>query len=144
MEENLQEDIQIPATVSLGPLTAQGTLAFRGGTSLFCAKKSWHIRLEEDDIFPHGGHILLNAQYRDPSLMRNTLGMAVTAAMGFPAPETEFVTLRINGENMGVYERVERIDRRFYQRNGLDFGPFSRGWTQWAGLSATSPTLPGS
>lgn len=127
MEENLQEDIQIPATVSLDSLTAQGTLAFRGGTSLFCEKKSWHIRLEEDDIFPHGGRILLNAQYRDPSLMRNTLGMAVTAAMGFPAPETEFVTLRINGENMGVYERVERIDRRFYQRNGLDFGPLFKG-----------------
>ena len=121
--DHLQEEIEIPATVYLDTLVSRGTLAFRGGTSLWLEKKSFHIRLEEDEIFPCGDHILLNAQFRDPSLMRNTLGLLLTRKLGYPAPETEFVSLSINGTNMGVYERVERIDRRFYQRNGTGFGP---------------------
>lgn len=118
-----QEDIEIPATISLDTLVSAGTLAFRGGTSLYLDKKSWHITLDEDDLFPCGGHILLNAQFRDASLMRNSLGMLLTRKLGFPAPETEFVTLSINGDNKGVFERVERIDRLFYLRNGTGFGP---------------------
>jgi len=86
-------------------------------------KKSWRIATEEADLFPGGDHILLNAQFRDASLMRNTLGLYITREMGFPAPETEFVTLSINNTNKGVYEHVERIDRLFYQRNGVSFGP---------------------
>jgi len=121
--ENFSEELSIPAEVTLDSITAPGTLAFRGGTSLFCEKKSWHVTLEDENAFPCGGHILLNAQCRDPSLMRNTLGMMITRRLGFPAPETEFVSLMINGNNMGVYERIERIDRGFYERNGLGFGP---------------------
>lgn len=123
MYEHFQDELEIPATVCLDTTVAEGTLAFRGGTSLFLTKKSWHIRLFEEDAFPCGDHILLNAQFRDPSVMRNTLGLLLTRKLGYPAPETEFVTLSINGANMGVYERVERIDRLFYQRNGTGFGP---------------------
>jgi len=121
--EHFDEDLQIPVTVYQDTLVCQGTLGFRGGTSLWLEKKSFHIRLSEDESFPCGGHILLNAQFRDPSVMRNTLGLLLTRKLGFPAPETEFVTLSINGTKMGVYERVERIDRLFYQRNGTGFGP---------------------
>lgn len=117
------EDMEIPATVCFDTLSSEGTLAFRGGASQYVPKKSWHIRLNGSEPFPSGDHILLNAQFRDPSLMRNSLGMMLTRELGYPAPETEFVTLSINGSNMGVYERVERIDRLFYQRNGFGFGP---------------------
>ena len=116
-------DLEVPATVSQGGITGECTLALRGGTSLLLAKKSWRITTQEADLFPGGGHILLNAQFRDASLMRNTLGLYLTREMGFPAPETEFVTLSINNANYGVYEHVERIDRLFYERNGFSFGP---------------------
>ncbi len=121
--ENFLEELEIPAVLHLDTLDIQCTLAFRGGTSLWCIKKSWHIRLDDETLFPWGNHILLNAQFRDPSLMRNTLGLMMTRELGFPAPETEFVTLEINGSNMGVFERVERVDRFFYERNGTGFGP---------------------
>lgn len=121
--EHFSEELEIPAVLYFDTLEAECTLAFRGGTSLWCTKKSWHIRVDDETIFPWGGHLLLNAQYRDASLMRNTLGLMLTRELGFPAPVTEFVTLAINGSNMGVYERVERIDRLFYLRNGFGFGP---------------------
>ncbi len=120
--EHYTEDLEIPATVSLDTLTADCTIAFRGGASLHLLKKSWHITLDEDDIFPGGGHILLSAQFLDPALMRNTLGHMLTRELGYPAPESEFVTLSVNGIYMGVYERVERIDRLFLERNGYGYG----------------------
>ncbi len=116
-------NLEFPATVSLNGITGECTLALRGGTSLMCAKKSWRITTEEANLFPGGDHILLNAQFRDASLMRNTLGLSITREMGFPAPITEFVTLSINNTNKGVYEHVERIDRLFYERNCVSFGP---------------------
>lgn len=123
MLEHPDQGLEIPAELCCSDtLTVQGTLALRGGTSLWLDKKSYHITLEED-AFTFGGHVLLNAQFRDPSLMRNTLGLLLTRKLGFPAPETEFVTLHINGTYEGVYERVERVDRFFYQRNGTGFGP---------------------
>ena len=118
-----QAELEVPATISFNGTSGDCTLAFRGGTSLWCLKKSWHIEVDDPFLFPCGGHILLNAQFRDASLMRNTLGLYITRTLGFPASQTEFVTFSINGSNMGVYERVERVDRLFYERNGLSFGP---------------------
>ncbi|MCD6588223.1 MAG: CotH kinase family protein, partial [Candidatus Fermentibacteraceae bacterium] len=112
-------DREIPAVVEFESISGSCTLAFRGGSSLWCDKKSWHIRIDNSQLFRFGKHILLNAQFRDASLMRNSLGLYLTRRLGYPAPQTEFCTLSINGENRGVYERVEAIDRLFYERNGL-------------------------
>ena len=116
-------DLVVPASVYFEGVSGDCSLSLRGGTSLGCVKKSWHIEVTDPCLFPCGGHILLNAQFRDASLMRNSLGLYITRELGFPAPETEFVTFSINNENKGVYERVERIDRLFYERNGFSFGP---------------------
>ncbi|RKZ01904.1 hypothetical protein DRQ21_09785 [Candidatus Fermentibacteria bacterium] len=116
-------DREIPAVVEFESISGSCTLAFRGGSSLWCDKRSWHIRVDNSRLFRFGKHILLNAQFRDASLMRNSLGLYLTRKLGYPAPQTEFCTLSINGENKGVYERVEAIDRLFYERNGLQFGP---------------------
>ena len=121
--QHFHDELEIPATVCCDTSLFGCTIAFRGGASLYLEKKSWHITLDKGASFSFGDHLLLNAQYLDPSMMRNTLGHLLTRELGYPAPETEFVTLSINGENMGVYERVERIDRLFFQRNGFDFGP---------------------
>ena len=137
--EQLEADppagLEVPASVSFNGVSGDCFLAFRGGTSLGCAKLSWHISLDDPDLFPCGGHILLNAQFRDASLMRNTLGLYLTRELGFPAPETEFVTLSINNQNIGVYEHVERIDRLFYERNGLSFGPLFKNTDTYGRLS---------
>ncbi len=123
LDEDIEAKIEIPATIVCDGISGDCTIAYRGGTSLNLVKKSWHIRINDPELLPGGGHILLNAQYRDPSLMRNTLGLFITRELGLPAPETEFVTLSINGEFQGVYERVERVDRLFFERNGLSYGP---------------------
>lgn len=116
-------ELEIPGFISYNGLSQECTIAFRGGTSLWCDKKSWHITVQQTQDFPFGDHILLNSQFRDPSLMRNYLGLFITRKLGLPSPQIVFISMSINNEYVGVYEQVERIDRRYYDRNGLSFGP---------------------
>lgn len=94
---------------------------FRGSTSVWFPKKSWRIEVADQDIFDRS-HFLVDAQYRDLSMMRNVLGLRLTEILGMPAPQTEYVTLSINGESPGLYVRVERIDEFFLDRTGIQWG----------------------
>jgi len=95
---------------------------FRGSTSVWFPKKSWRIEVADQDIF-ECSHFLIDAQYRDLSMMRNVLGLKLTEILGMPAPQTEYVTLTINEESPSLYVRVERIDDFFLGRTGMQWGP---------------------
>lgn len=115
-------DLQFPAFVET-PAGACSILAgFRGGTSLFCPKKSWKLELRDVELLGCS-HVLLDAQYRDRTFMRNALGLLLSRELGLPAPLTEHVEFYVNDEYYGVYVQVERIDSCFYERNGLPDGP---------------------
>ena len=115
-------DLQFPAFVETPAGSCSCTAGFRGGTSLLKPKKSWKIELSDPAIL-NASHILLDAQYRDKSLMRNVLGLMLSERLGFPAPLTEHVEFYINDIYYGVYVQVERIDEYFYNRNNLGYGP---------------------
>ncbi|MCK4806299.1 MAG: CotH kinase family protein, partial [Candidatus Aegiribacteria sp.] len=115
-------DLQFPAFVETPAGCCSCLTGFRGGTSLGQPKKSWKIELS-DPVMLNASHILLDAQYRDQSLMRNVLGLMLSRRLGFPAPLTEHVEFHINDIYYGVYVQVERIDEYFYNRNNLGYGP---------------------
>ncbi|PIE51830.1 hypothetical protein CSA37_09730 [Candidatus Fermentibacteria bacterium] len=121
--DNFNQGIEIQGVLSIDSVTADCTVSFRGGASLYQEKKSWCIRVEEEGIVPWGKNLLLNAQFLDPSLMRNTLGHFLTRELGFPASRTGFATLTVNGTYLGVYEQIERVDRYFFNHRGMDWGP---------------------
>ena len=115
-------DLQFPAFVETPMGACSCSAGFRGGTSLSCPKKSWKIELPDPAIL-NASHILLDAQYRDQSLMRNALGLSLSRELGYPAPLTEHVEFYINDIYYGVYVQVERIDEYFHNRNNLGYGP---------------------
>ena len=115
-------DLQFPAFVETPMGACSCSVGFRGGTSLECPKKSWKIELQDPALL-NASHILLDAHYRDHSLMRNVLGLMLSAELGFPVPGTEHVEFYINDIYYGVYVQVERIDEYFYIRNNLGYGP---------------------
>ncbi len=115
-------DLQFPAFVETPAGACSCSAGFRGGTSLHCPKKSWKIELS-DPVMLNASHILLDAHYRDKSLMRNVLGLMLSEKLGFPVPLTEYVEFYINDIYYGVYVQVERIDEYFYNRNNLGYGP---------------------
>lgn len=115
-------DLQFPAFVETPMGACSCSAGFRGGTSLEYPKKSWKIELQDPALL-NASHILLDAHYRDHSLMRNILGLMLSAELGFPVPRTEHVEFYINDIYYGVYVQVERIDEYFYIRNNLGYGP---------------------
>jgi spore coat protein H len=115
-------DLQFPAYIETPAGCCSCLAGFRGGTSLECPKKSWKFELSDPSLL-NASHVLLDAQYRDQSLMRNVLGLLLSRRLGFPAPMTEHVELHINDVYYGVYVEVERIDEYFFARNDLGCGP---------------------
>ncbi len=115
-------DIQFPAFVETPAGNCSCTAGFRGGSSLYSPKKSWRIELQDPTLLS-ASHILLDAQYRDTTQMRNALGLLLSRELGRPTPLTEHVEFYINDIYYGVYLQVERIDEYFYSRNNLGYGP---------------------
>lgn len=116
------EDLQFPAVIETPAGPCSCLAGFRGGSSLQQPKKSWKFELLDPSLL-NASHVLLDAQYRDLSLMRNGLALLLSRELGFPAPLTEHVELYVNDVYYGVYLQVERIDEFFYARNGLGYGP---------------------
>ncbi|RKZ10792.1 hypothetical protein DRQ25_01865, partial [Candidatus Fermentibacteria bacterium] len=119
---NPYADYHFPALIVTEAGACSCLAGFRGGTSLNLPKKSWKFELFDNTLL-NASHILLDAQYRDLTLMRNVLGLYLTERLGRPASMTEHVELYVNDEYYGVYVQVERIDEFFYDRNNLGYGP---------------------
>lgn len=87
-------------------------IRYRGGHTREYPKKSYEIRI--------GGKTYhFNAEYDDPSMMRNALSFRFFKTIGVPSPTTRHCTLRINGHNEGVYLLIEAVNRAFFRRRGI-------------------------
>jgi spore coat protein H len=100
---------------------------FRGGDARDFPKKSWKVKLPEDAGWIDGewGYssrevFNFNAEYTDPTLIRDKLGYEVYAMLGVPAPRTRFVHLRVNDEYYGVMLDVENPRKNWLSQMGFD------------------------
>ncbi|MFO0747546.1 MAG: CotH kinase family protein [Myxococcota bacterium] len=55
--------------------------------------------------------MVLNRAVQDPSFVRTCLGYQLFAAAGLPAPRCGFAHVRVNGQDLGLYLHVERMDK---------------------------------
>ena len=133
----------VPATVTIdGARVARVGLRKRGFLgSLSEDKPSLRVALDEYVPGQHLGgtvDLLLNNALQDPSYVRQCLAYRTFAAAGLPAPRCAFARVRVNGEDLGVYVHVERIDEAFVARHFADadgdlyegtYSDFRAGWT---------------
>lgn len=95
----------------------------RGNTAWDAIKKSYTIKLEDAaDILGMGmaKTWILNANYYDGAYIRNQIGFEIARKGGIAyVPEEQFVDLYINGEYMGLYQLMEKIEAG---KNRLDIG----------------------
>jgi len=80
---------------------------YRGGHTRVYPKRSY-------EIVVRGTTLHLNAEYDDPSLMRNALSFRLFEWLGVPAPRTRHCHLMLNGSSLGVYLEIEAVDRHFF------------------------------
>jgi len=92
--------------------------------SLSMEKPSLKIRFDKfvDDQLLGGvlKRLTLNNAQQDPSMINTCLSYQLFAQGGIPTPRCNFATLRVNGEDMGLYVQVESIKTRFLERNFAD------------------------
>ena len=92
--------------------------------SLSAEKPSLKVRFDKfvDDQFLGGvlKRLTLNNAQQDPSMINTCLSYHLFASAGLPAPRCNFATLRVNGEDLGLYVQVESIKTRFLKRNFID------------------------
>ncbi len=93
----------------------------RGDSSRERKKKSFKIKLsKKDQSFSESKVINLNAEYSDPTYMRQFLASKVYNTSGQPSYRTQHIELYINREFQGIYLWIESMDKHFLKRNGLD------------------------
>lgn len=109
-----------PAQIRVGKDRISGWIELAGQASLANVKRGYRFEARGDVGDLKFGSIRLSTQEQDPSFLRSMLGARVFAAAGVPVPEVEPVALYLQGEFQGLYLLIERIDRAFFRRRGLD------------------------
>jgi hypothetical protein len=73
--------------------------------------------------------LTLNNNNQDQAMLQQFLAYDLYRRAGVPAPQTSFARVRVNGEDLGLYTRVETIDKAFLRRVfGNDNGVLYEGY----------------
>ena len=57
--------------------------------------------------------VSLNTNVQDPSMMRERLSLRMYQAMGVPASRAAYAKVRVDGEDVGLYNAVQVLDKRY-------------------------------
>lgn len=112
LERNLWTDRYIAASVRTNGKTERAKIRYRGGHTREYPKRSYDV-IRGDETCHY------NAEYDDPSMIRNALSFAFFPLIGVPAPRCRHVLLYRNSDFLGVYLEIESVGRRFFRRRGI-------------------------
>lgn len=112
LERNLWSDRYVGARTRAEDSFVAVKVRYRGGHTRSYPKRSYEV--------VHDGRVThYNAEYDDPSMIRNALSFAFFNRIGVPAPKTEHVRLAMNGKPLGVYLAIEGVGRSFFAKRSL-------------------------
>lgn len=106
-------DDPVPAKLMIGKRKLNVDLAYRGSHIRKAKKKSYHISFFKPTLYRNAKELHLNAEYKDPSLIRNKLSLDFFSDIGVLSPQSRHVFLKINGKNEGIYLELESVDEYF-------------------------------
>lgn len=114
MERNLWNDRFVRAVMNTSGQSVPISVRYRGGHTREYPKRSF-------EVVRQGKSFHYNAEFDDPSMIRNALSFRFFEWLGVPSPRTKHVRLFINGEPQGVYLEIEGVDSRFFRRRGIGY-----------------------
>ncbi|CAH0295782.1 Inner spore coat protein H [Peribacillus sp. Bi96] len=125
--EDLRADVwsndPIPAYLKVENDIFDIDIAYRGSYTRKFRKRSYWIDFIEPERFFDAHKIHLNAEYRDPSLIRNKLSLDFFQDLGVLSPNSQHINLYRNGSCKGVYLQLDSVDEFFLEKRGLPAGP---------------------
>jgi len=123
MESNIWHKELIPAKLIVNEIPYEIGIIFRGNHTRKFSKKSYSIDFRTINERFGAREIHLNAEYCDPSLIRNKLSFEFFKRIGCIAPDCRYVLMEINGIPSGIYLQLESVDDLFLQKRQLSNGP---------------------
>lgn len=132
LNKDVYSDRFVNAFISVSGKKKPIKIRYRGGHTRNYPKKSY-------DMILNGKRLHLNAEYDDPSFLRNALSFQFFRWIGVPSPKTKHILLRLNGEEQGVYLQIESVDRRFFQRRKIPVQALFYAVNDNANFSLTNP-----
>jgi spore coat protein H len=112
LEKNLWSDHYVPAKMTTNGQTVSVSVRYRGGHTRSYPKRSF-------EVMRNGQAFHYNAEFDDPSMIRNALSFSFFPMLGVPAPRTKHVLLMINDRPLGVYLEIEGVERLFFRRRNI-------------------------
>ncbi|AZU62876.1 CotH kinase family protein [Neobacillus mesonae] len=122
LKRDIWIDEPIPAQLRIDGKRLEIDVSYRGSHIRDFAKKSYQITFYKPKKFMGSRQIHLNAEYKDPSMIRNKLSFDFFSDIGVLAPQSRHVFLTLNGKDEGVYLEIESVDENFIRRRNLPAG----------------------
>lgn len=125
--EDLRDDLwnndPVPAFLNTEGISYDIDIAYRGSYTRKFRKRSYRIDFIDPKIFAGAREIHLNAEYKDPSLIRNKLSLDFFHDIGVLSPKSQHINLNRNGSHKGIYLQLESVDEYFLKNRSLPTGP---------------------
>lgn len=115
-------DDPVPAVLTINKKRYEIDIAYRGSHTRKFKKKSYHISFYKPQIVRNAKEVHLNAEFKDPSLIRNKLSLDFFSEIGCLAPKSRYISLNLNGKNEGIYLELESVDEYFLIKRNLPKG----------------------
>lgn len=123
LRKNISKDNPVPAKLLVDSITYNIKIAYRGDYTRKFRKRSYMIDFDDAEKFLGVRRIHLNAEYKDPSLIRNKLSLDFFQDLGVLSPDSQHINFYRNDSFKGVYLHLESVDDLFLEKRGLPTGP---------------------
>jgi spore coat protein CotH len=117
------EESYVPGTVRIDGVAVDSVgVRFKGNSSYSHPGIKKPFRLKYDEYRPEQSldglpSIVLNNGFRDPTMLRETIGYALYREAGERAPRTGFADLWVNGELIGFYTVGETVNKTWVENH---------------------------
>ena len=139
LKSDVWSEDPVPAALTVNKKQYLIDIMYRGSHIREFPKKSYDISFRKPKFFFGETNVHLNAEYMDPSIIRNKLSLDFFHDIGVLSPKAKHISLVINGTYNGVYLQLESVDEHFLTRHGLPKGAIYYAINDNANFSLVSP-----
>jgi spore coat protein H len=122
LRKDIWMDDPVSAKLTINKKKYAIDIAYRGSHIRDLRKKSYQLSFYKPSTHRNAKEVHLNAEFMDPSLLRNKLSFDFFNEIGCLSPESRFVFMKLNGKNEGVYLEIESVDEFFLANRQLPKG----------------------
>ena len=121
LKKDIWSDKAVPGVLQTGSANIPVFVSYRGSHIRKLKKKSYDIQYRKH-MKNRESSFHLNAEFNDPSYIRNRLSFHFFEKIGVLSPSASHVFLYINEKKEGIYLKIESVDDAFLKKRNLEDG----------------------